>query len=232
MPTATATQWTHHRAFGTRPAGRSGPDGGPGAGGRRGRPLLCAPVVGLGNTAPANRFVVLTNWNSEAVLDKETGLMWEKSPSVIGDGVLWSAARSHCPGQHNRQPQRLAATVHPRAAEPDRSLLCLLRDQWLPPGHPFLNVQFGTGDPRGGPRYWSATTNADNPTLAWDVRFDIVGVGSASKTAAIDHACVCAGVTMRIRIEASVIGVIGSLGGAEGSGSRWIPRTTQGRIVP
>jgi hypothetical protein len=34
---------------------------------------------------------------------------------------------------------------------------------WLPPGHPFLNVQASF--------YWSARTAADNPILAWVVDF-------------------------------------------------------------
>lgn len=39
---------------------------------------------------PANcaRFIVLANWNDEAVLDRETGLVWQRDPSSVT--VPWS----------------------------------------------------------------------------------------------------------------------------------------------
>src|SRR4051794_24633426 len=42
----------------------------------------------------ATRFVVLPAFNNDAVLDKNTGLVWEKSPSTTPGS--WFTARSTC----------------------------------------------------------------------------------------------------------------------------------------
>src|SRR5713101_5028569 len=44
--------------------------------------------------AKCTRFTVLTNFSSAAVLDRETGLVWEQSPATTTH--TWSAARSQC----------------------------------------------------------------------------------------------------------------------------------------
>ncbi len=138
------------------------------------------------NMPAATRFVVLTNWGSQAVLDKETGLVWEKSPAVIGSGVLWGQARSHC--MNNTTGNRLGwrlPSIHELKSLIDPSVAS--PGPFLPVGHPFLNVQSGTGDPRGGPGYWSATTETDSPTLTWFARFDIVGASAGSRTSYNNH---------------------------------------------
>ena len=44
--------------------------------------------------AAATRFIVLTDWSSQAVLDRETGLVWEQSPLTTTH--TWNAARVQC----------------------------------------------------------------------------------------------------------------------------------------
>jgi hypothetical protein len=103
------------------------------------------------------RFTILNAFNKEAVLDKETGLVWELSPSATqGD---WFAANAACIAKviNNRMGwrvptiQELTSLVDPSATNPS-----------LPANHPFQNVGGG---------YWAATTNAADDTDAWGVNF-------------------------------------------------------------
>ena len=114
----------------------------------------------------ATRFIILSNFNSEAVLDRNTGLVWEKSPTrVQASGQTWAVARLACAnstvggqkGWRLASLPELTSLVDPTQSSPS-----------LPLGHPFTNVQFATTD-----TYWSATKYAEaaNPTLAWIVSF-------------------------------------------------------------
>ena len=119
------------------------------------------------------RFIVLSNMNSDAVLDRETGLVWEKSPST--EGVTWFIAQDHCNelSKGNRMGWRLP-TLQELASLFDPSVA--FNELALPAGHPFENVQTST-------TYWSATTTVgNNATVAWNVPFvGGAGPGSASK---------------------------------------------------
>ena len=120
----------------------------------------------------AGRFLVLTNWNKEAVLDKETGLVWERSPTSTVH--TWVDARFQCTSRTTggRKGWRLPS-VHELASLMDPNQQGG-NPPHLPPGHPFANVQSDF--------YWSATTDADNPTRAWYVHFSNGNVDNSNKT--------------------------------------------------
>jgi hypothetical protein len=109
----------------------------------------------------ADRFVVLADFNDAAVLDRETGLVWEKIQ--IPDMYDWYTANSHCynrgAGVGKRMGWRLP-TVEELTSLMDLSVP--YPGPRLTPGHPFLGVQ---------PGYWSATTVAGNTSNAWNVGF-------------------------------------------------------------
>ncbi len=91
----------------------------------------------------ATRFIVLSNMNSEAVLDRETGLVWERTPSALST-FTQNTANRHC--QHLKTGGRMGWRM-PQTAE----LFSLLdpstinnsfgQPAALPDGHPFV----GTG---------------------------------------------------------------------------------------
>jgi hypothetical protein len=143
------------------------------------------PVPSWNMTLPGEtRFPVLPNMIDEAVLDQETGLVWQRSPSM--ETRTWSQAhmvciRSPIGGRFGwRLPtvQELFSLVD-HTASPFNGL------PTLPPGHPFANVSPAVG-------YWTATTApSDEPNAAefannaWSVAFYAPGsFGGVPKTAA------------------------------------------------
>jgi hypothetical protein len=115
--------------------------------------------------APAScpRFIILSNWGKAAVLDKETGLVWQRSPSTTS--FSWESAQDHCNNLKTgnrmgwRLPtlQELLSLEDPAVASPGPT---------LPNGNPFANVQSTSSS-----AYWSATTLAANTAAGWGVSF-------------------------------------------------------------
>jgi hypothetical protein len=115
----------------------------------------------------AQRFVIVLD--GEAVLDKETGLVWEKSPDTTKR--TWLNAITHCylknvggrSGWRLPTIEELASLIDTTRSNPA-----------LPTGHPFLNVQSDF--------YWSSTPLADNTVNAWGVTLSLGLVGFANKS--------------------------------------------------
>jgi hypothetical protein len=124
------------------------------------------------------RFVVLANWNSAAVLDRETGLVWEKAPSIVSD---WRDSVASCVivTKGGRFGWRL-----PTAQE--LTSLIDLPNLTLPPGHPFTAPS---------EVYWTATSSGfDGPVpAAWVVSFQGSSPIFKSKTESAGAWCVRGG---------------------------------------
>ena len=106
----------------------------------------------------------------EALLDKETGLVWAKDAN-IGGGMMWDSAMVYCQnlsigsrkGWRLPTVEELASLVDPAQSSPA-----------LPSGHPFINVQSSA--------YWSANASAFSATSAWGVYMDSGSVINYTKT--------------------------------------------------
>jgi hypothetical protein len=116
-----------------------------------------------------------------AVLDRETGLVWERSPDTTTR--TWVNAQSHCNTRTvgNRKGWRLP-TIQELASLIDPTVAT---SPTLPAGHPFTNVQSSF--------YWSASTDASDTSRAWGVNLLNGNVNSVDKTLALFVWCVRGG---------------------------------------
>ena len=113
-------------------------------------PTICCSWDRRINNAQ-RRFKLLSDFSDKAVLDRETGLVWERQPS--NQTFAWPNARLN----------ELASLVDPTITDPG-----VPRVQ---AGHPFLNVQPGM--------YWTATLFAEQPGFAMAVNFLFVAGSDA-----------------------------------------------------
>lgn len=116
----------------------------------------------------AQRFVDALD--GKAVLDKETGLVWAKSPDATRR--TWQDAMNYCITLPlgGRMGWRVP-TIEELASLMDSSNTASIR---LPVGHPFLNVQEDL--------YWSTSTGAFGSGAVWYISMFNGSIGYADKT--------------------------------------------------
>ena len=105
----------------------------------------------------ASRFKVLKAFDNEAVLDKETQLVWEISPT---GGLGWLDAVSHC---YNRVIGGRMGWRLPTIEELTTLVDLQTSSPSLPDGNPF--------DAPPTPPVWSITSDAEDNSYAWSVNF-------------------------------------------------------------
>jgi hypothetical protein len=131
--------------------------------------------------APNKRFAIWRagspQLSDDAVLDKETGLVWERSPATdkktFEGAIVYSTTRVVAQRKGWRLPalEELLSLVDPAAANPT-----------LPVGHPFVNMQLDYF-------YWSMSRGipiAGVPFLVWGYNF---GNADTSSIVAAETQC-------------------------------------------
>jgi hypothetical protein len=118
--------------------------------------IIAAVIKNWQEAHPATqRFVILPDFNNDAVLDKDTNLIWELSPTPTS--VTWNEARTTCTtratggqkGWRLPAPAEMRSLVGPAVDSPIPN---------IPPGHPFLNIQPTS--------YWTVVPEANQPSYA------------------------------------------------------------------
>ena len=134
--------------------------------------------------AASERFAVLATFDNEAVLDKETQLVWQRTPSAAkGD---WYQAFTSClsqgiGGRRGWRLPRFEELVSLQAKNASGAYV-------LPAGHPFLNLQ--------SPQLlWTATTFPNPQYIITAAAVYLIGSGSYyySKTTELSYLCVRGG---------------------------------------
>jgi len=112
------------------------------------------------------RFVVLKDFDDEAVLDRETLLVWQRTAASV---LFFSPDNASGASGGNEAACLLARTGgrHGWRLPSIHELNTLLVEGVLPIGHPFINIQTGFTD-----FYWSATARRTNGAVTLGMGFD------------------------------------------------------------
>lgn len=132
----------------------------------------------------AQRFTVLKEFNSEAVLDNETQLVWERSPSPTG--AEWTSAPMRCAIKSvgGRKGWRLPS-FYELMSLVDPSVKAGPASPRLPNGHPFRDVKAAP--------YWSGTSYSADPASAYAVDFFVGDLSLHGKSGIRGYWCVRGG---------------------------------------
>jgi hypothetical protein len=121
--------------------------------------------------------------NDEAVLDRETGLVWDRSPDT--GTRTWSNAIGHC---YQREVANRFGWRLPTMEELSTLVDNGNSDPALPANHPFIGVHSASGD-----RYWTATSTVWIADYAWYATFFNGARGEEANTATYSCWCVRGG---------------------------------------